>query len=78
MKKGYPILNRDRLAASVFVYVVVIILFLFIALSGYGYVNNIIILCATEVLIDGVTIKEALRIVGIFFPPLGVVMGYVT
>ena len=38
----------------------------------FGYINNIVLLANS----DDFTIRVMLRIVGMFIPPLGILMGY--
>ena len=44
-----------------------------IAFAGYGYLENIIHLASSQLAVTGLCL---LRVVGIFIPPLGILMGW--
>jgi hypothetical protein len=45
--------------------------------SIYGWINNIILLFSSaDMTLASITLMSVLRIVGIFVPPLGAILGY--
>jgi hypothetical protein len=58
---------------------ILVLTFLGLFVGGiYGWVNNIVILFSgADVSLASVTLMTVLRIVGIFVPPLGAILGWV-
>jgi hypothetical protein len=51
--------------------------FFVITLASIGWVNNIILLFSSaDMTLASITLMSVLRIVGIFVPPLGAILGY--